>query len=93
MNGQMAGPMKAFVTIYPVVQAVEHFAKTQINWGSNYFSPSFAHCTTGSTISTLFYDTINPKDCQALSLGDSGFLQFFRVVSSDYGKPRTRRPY
>ena len=22
------------------------------------------------------------------SLGDSGFLQFFRVVSSDYGKPR-----
>ena len=23
-----------------------------------------------------------------LSLGDSGFLQFFRVVSSDYGKPR-----
>ena len=35
------------------------------------------------------HDKINPKDCQVLSLGDSGFLQFFRVVSSDYGKPRT----
>ena len=33
-------------------------------------------------------DRINPKDCQVLSLGDSGFLQFLRVVSSDYGKPR-----
>ena len=43
---------------------------------------------TGSTISTLLHDKINPKDCQVLSLGDSGFLQFFRVVSSDYGKPR-----
>ena len=32
---------------------------------------------------------INPKDWQVLSLGDAGFLQFFRVVSSDYGKPRT----
>ena len=43
---------------------------------------------TGSTISTLLHDKINPKDCQVLSLGDSGLLQFFRVVSSDYGKPR-----
>ncbi len=42
----------------------------------------------GSTISTLLHDKINPKDCQVLSLGDSGFLQLFRVVSSDYGKPR-----
>ena len=42
----------------------------------------------GSTISTLLHDKINPKDCQVLSLGDSGFLRFFRVVSSDYGKPR-----
>ena len=42
----------------------------------------------GSTISTLLHDKINPKDRQVLSLGDSGFLQFFRVVSSDYGKPR-----
>ena len=40
---------------------------------------------TGSTISTLLHDKINPKDCQVLSLGDSGFLQYFRVVSSDYG--------
>ena len=42
----------------------------------------------GSTISTLLHDRINPKDCQLLSLGDTGFLQFFRVVSRDYGKPR-----
>ena len=46
--------------------------------------------TTGSTISTLLHDRINPKDCQVLSLGDTGFLQFFRVVSRDYGKPRTK---
>ena len=38
------------------------------------------------------HDKINPKDCQVLSLGDSGFLQFFRVVSSDYGKPRFMLP-
>ena len=42
----------------------------------------------GSTISTLLHDRINPKDCQVLFLGDTGFLQFFRVVSRDYGKPR-----
>ena len=42
-----------------------------------------SECNTGSTISTLLHDKINPKDCQVLSLGDSGFLQFFRVVSSD----------
>ena len=48
---------------------------------------------TGSTISTLFHDKINPKDCQVLSLGDSGFLQFFRVVSSDYGTPRKRKMF
>ena len=42
----------------------------------------------GSTINTWLHDKINPKDCQVLSLGDSGFLQIFRVVSSDYGKPR-----
>ena len=45
-------------------------------------------CISGSTISTLLHDRINPKDCQVLSLGDTGFLQFFRVVSRDYGKPR-----
>ena len=43
---------------------------------------------TGSTISTLLHDKINTKDCQVLSVGDSGFLLFSRVVSSDYGKPR-----
>ncbi len=42
----------------------------------------------GSTISTLLHDRINPKDCQVLFLGDSGFLQFFSVVSRDYGTPR-----
>ena len=36
---------------------------------------------------TVTMDKIKPKDCQILSLGDSGFLQFSRVVSSDYGKP------
>ena len=45
---------------------------------------------TGFTISTLLHDRINPKDCQVLSLGDTGFLQFFRVVSRDYGKPWLR---
>ena len=47
-----------------------------------------ARYQTGSTISTLLHDRINPKDCQVLFLGDTGFLQFFRVVSRDYGKPR-----
>ena len=47
----------------------------------------------GSTISTLLHDKINPKDCQVLSRGDSGFLQLFRVVSSDYGKPRNTAPF
>ena len=42
----------------------------------------------GSAISTLLHDKINPEDSQILSFGDSGFLQFFRVVSRDYGKPR-----
>ena len=39
-----------------------------------------------STI-TLLHGKINPKDWQLLSLGDVRFLLFFRVVSSDYGKP------
>ena len=36
----------------------------------------------------MLHEKINPKDWQVLSLGDVGFLQFFRVVLSDYGKPR-----
>ena len=48
---------------------------------------NFIDFGSGSTISTLLHDKINPKDCQILSLGDSGFLHF-GVVSSDYGKPR-----
>ena len=44
----------------------------------------------GSTIRTLLNGKINPKDWQVLSLGDVGFLQFFRVVSGDYGKPCKR---
>ena len=42
---------------------------------------------TGSTKRTLLHGKINPKDWQVLSLGDVGFLLFFRVVSGDYGKP------
>ena len=42
---------------------------------------------TRSTTRTLLHEKINPKDWQVLSLGDVGFLQFFRVVSGDYGKP------
>ena len=38
---------------------------------------------------TVTMDKINPGDCQVLSLGNSELLQHFRVVSSDYGKPRT----
>ena len=45
------------------------------------------HHETGSTIRTLLHGKINPKDWQVLSLGDVGFLLFFRVVSGDYGKP------
>ena len=41
----------------------------------------------GSTIRTLLHGKINPKDWLVLSLGDVGFLLFFRVVSGDYGKP------
>ena len=48
----------------------------------------FQYHVTGSTISTLLHDKINPKKFLVLSLGDTGFLQFFRVVSRDYGKPR-----
>ena len=33
------------------------------------------------------HEKINPKDWQVLSSLGEGFLQFFRVVSSDYGKP------
>ena len=56
-------------------------------------SGQFNRTPTGSTISTLLHDKIKPKDCQVLSLGDTGFLQFFRVVSSDYGKPRPMKIY
>ena len=52
------------------------------------FFTGFYHGKSGSTIRTLLDGKINPKDWQVLSLGDAGFLQFFRVVSSDYGKPR-----
>ena len=46
----------------------------------------------GSTMSapTVTMDKIGPLKMARLleTLGDSRFLQFFRVVSSDYGKPR-----
>ena len=41
---------------------------------------------TGSTISTLLHDKINPKDCQVLSLDDSGFsnlLGLFQVIMAN----------
>ena len=43
----------------------------------------------GCTIRSLLHEKINPKDVgfQVVSLGDVGFLLFFRVVSFDYGKP------
>ena len=45
---------------------------------STFKTPSSQKTTnSGSTTSTLLHDKINPKDCQVLSLGDSGFLQFF----------------
>ena len=51
--------------------------------------PLFWTWRPGSNISTLLHDKIKPKDCQVFqTLGDSGFLQFLRVVSNDYGKPR-----
>ena len=56
---------------------------------ANKKSMDSAKRSAGSTISTLLHDKINPKNCQVLSLGDTGFLQFFRVVSRDYGKPRS----
>ena len=56
--------------------------------GKNKRRDFFARRFSGSTISTLLHDKINPKNFQVLSLGDTGFLQFFRVVSRDYGKPR-----
>ena len=43
--------------------------------------------TSGSTISTLLHDKINPKDCQVLSLGDfsgfSNFLGLFQVIMAN----------
>ena len=55
-------------------------------WG---FARSYSLLTVlGSTVRTLLHGKINPKVWQVLSLGDVGFLLFFRVVSGDYGKPR-----
>ena len=52
-----------------------------------FFFRNFLVYTTGSTIRTLLHGKINPKDWQVWSLGDVGFLLFFRVVWGDYGKP------
>ena len=56
-----------------VVQLEMSRVSSQLVWG-------------GSTIRTLLHGKINPKNWQVLSLGDVGFLLFFRVVSGDYGK-------
>ena len=53
------------------------------------FQQATCHSNWGSTIRTLLHEKINPKDWQVLSLGDVGFLLFFRVVSGHYGKPLT----
>ena len=37
----------------------------------------------------LLHEKMDPKDWHLLFLGDAGFLQFLRVVSSDYSKPRS----
>ena len=66
----------------PILGEDSHFDYFLFHMGWNH------QLVTGSTTSTLLHDRINPKDCQVLSLGDTGFLQFFRVVSRDYGKPR-----
>ena len=61
-------------------------------WGGEYvffWGVSF-YQKTGSTIRTLLHGKINPKAWQVFSLGDVGFLLFFRVVSGDYGKPRKK---
>ena len=55
------------------------------SWQRNLVHLSICACHWG-------FRRINPKDCQVLSLGDTGFLQFFRVVSRDYGKPRRLQP-
>ena len=44
-------------------------------------------CQRGPYKHQPLHDKINPKDCQVLFLDKSGFLQFFRGVSSYYGKP------
>ena len=45
------------------------------------------HCT-GSTISTLLHDRINPKDCQVLFLGDfSGFSNFLGLFQGIMANP------
>ena len=49
--------------------------------------PKTTNWPSGSTIRTLLHGKINLKDWQVLSLGDVGFLQFFRVVSGDCGRP------
>ena len=55
-------------------------------------SHSPSHPKSGSTISTLLHDKINPKDCQVLSLGDSGFLQFLGLFQVIMANPRKLIP-
>ena len=56
-------------------------------WAPSLYIVSYVGNDSGSTIRTLLHGKINPKDWQVLSLGDVGFLLFFRLVSGDYGKP------
>ena len=69
------------------VQSQSHVIDGHILYLKGSIAPEKMDGWTRSTIRTLLHGNINPKDSQVFSLGDVGFLQFFRVVSGDYGKP------
>ena len=57
------------------------------DWQETVRKPQLKHLhVTGSTIRTLLNGKINLLT-GSKSLGDVGFLLFFRIVSGDYGKP------
>ena len=67
----------------------------QVNWSNSKHLGQqgfhgFHRCETGSTISTLLHDKINPKDCQVkkplVIQGFSNFLGLFQVIMANPGK-------
>ena len=59
--------------IYPCVDLLyTQWGRTRSPNDWSYLTPVLG--ATRSTIHTLLHDKINPKDCQVLSLGDSGLL-------------------